>query len=138
MRTLILLLLISTTTFAQTNIGVMSGRALNVGKDMIGISLNQKWDSTNISTGIGYMTPIQNLNKGMFMINSQYHFKQFSIGGGVGISGDKFTTTKPFAIATVKPLKDYPIRFFFNYSETKKTLGIIFPIIKISKKDLEN
>ena len=48
----ILLLLVSTTTLAQTTVGVMGGRTLNMDKDMIGLSLNQKWDSTDISTGI--------------------------------------------------------------------------------------
>ena len=31
------------------------------------------------------MTSTDNLSKGMFMINSQYHFNRFSIGGGVGL-----------------------------------------------------
>tara|TARA_R100000008_G_scaffold86601_2_gene80400 strand:- start:4065 stop:4490 length:426 start_codon:yes stop_codon:yes gene_type:complete len=132
---IILLLLLSTTTFAQTTVGVMTGRALNVGDDMIGISLNQRYD-TIVSVGIAYMTPIENLNKGKVMVNSQYHFEQFSLGGGIIIGGH--ADTKPFAIATVKPLKEYPIRFFFNYSKMRKTVGIIFPLIKISQKDLEN
>ncbi|MAU88717.1 MAG: hypothetical protein CMC40_02260 [Flavobacteriaceae bacterium] len=126
MRIIIILLLISTTTFAQTSVGVMGGRSLNTDMDMFGISLNQKWDSTNISTGIAYMSPIQNFDKGSVMVNAQYHLKQFSLGGGISIKGR--AQTKPFAMATFKPLKHYPIRFFFNYSETKRTLGVMFPL----------
>jgi len=122
----ILLLLVSTTTLAQTTVGVMGGRTLNMDKDMIGLSLNQKWDSTDISTGIAYMAPIENLNKGRVMVNGQYHFKQFSLGGGISIGGH--ADTKPFAMATIKPLKHYPIRFFFNYSKMKRTLGVAFPL----------
>ena len=55
----ILLLLVSTTTLAQTTVGVMGGRTLNMDKDMIGLSLNQKWDSTDISTGNITHTRIQ-------------------------------------------------------------------------------
>ena len=94
--------------------------------DMFGISLNQKWDSTDISTGIAYMSPIQNFDKGSVMVNAQYHLKQFSLGGGISIKGR--AQTKPFAMSTFKPLKHYPIRFFFNYSETKRTLGVMFPL----------
>ena len=66
----------------------MGGRTLNMDKDMIGLSLNQKWDSTDISTGIeNYVKPIENLNKGRVMVNGQYHFKQFSLGGGISIGG---------------------------------------------------
>ena len=126
MRIIIILLLISTTTFAQTSVGVMGGRSLNTDMDMFGISLNQKWDSTDISTGIAYMSPIQNFDKGSVMVNAQYHFKQFSLGGGISIKGR--AQTKPFAMATFKPLKHYPIRFFFNYSEMKRTLGVMFPL----------
>jgi len=126
MRIIIILLLISTTTFAQTSVGVMGGRSLNTDMDMFGISLNQKWDSTDISTGIAYMSPIQNFDKGSVMVNAQYHLKQFSLGGGISIKGR--AQTKPFAMATFKPLKHYPIRFFFNYSETKRTLGVMFPL----------
>ena len=126
MRIIILLLLISTTTLAQTTVGVMGGRTLNMDKDMIGLSLNQKWDSTDISTGIAYMTSIENLNKGRVMVNGQYHFKQFSLGGGISIGGH--ADTKPFMIATIKPLKQYPLRFFFNYSQMKRTIGVAFPL----------
>ena len=104
----------------------MGGRTLNMDKDMIGVSLNQKWDSTNISTGIAYMAPIENLNKGMVMVNYQVHLNQFSLGGGISIGGH--ADTKPFAMATIKPLKQYPLRFFFNYSKMKRTLGVAFPL----------
>ena len=126
MRIIILLLLISTTTLAQTTVGVMGGRTLNMDKDMIGVSLNQKWDSTNMSTGIAYMAPIENLNKGRVMVNYQVHLNQFSLGGGISIGGH--ADTKPFMIATIKPLKQYPLRFFFNYSKMKRTLGVAFPL----------
>ena len=54
---------------------------VNVDKHMVGLSINQKWDSTNISTQVlVHMTSTDNLSKGMFMINSQYHFNRFSIG----------------------------------------------------------
>ena len=37
--------------FGQTSIGVQSGEQhVNVDKHMVGLSINQKWDSTNIST----------------------------------------------------------------------------------------
>ena len=81
----ILLLLVSTTTFGQTTVGVMGGRTLNMDKDMIGLSLNQKYYPTDISVGNGYMGSIENLNKGRVMVNGQYHFKQFSLGGGISI-----------------------------------------------------
>jgi len=123
---IIILLLFSTTTFAQTSVGVMGGRSLNSDMNMIGISLNQKWDSTDISTGIAYMTPIQDFNKGAVMVNAQYHLKQFSLGGGISIKGR--AQTKPFALATFRPLKHYPVRFFFKYSEMSRTLGVMFPL----------
>ena len=41
----------SMSVFGQTSIGVQSGVAVNVDKHMVGLSINQKWDSTNISTG---------------------------------------------------------------------------------------
>ena len=121
------------TVFGQTSIGVQTGVAVNVDKHMVGLSINQKWDSKNISTGIGYMTSTDNLGKGMFMINSQYHLNRFSIGGGVGLGGDRFTKTKPFVLTTYKPLKRYPLRFFFNYSEMRKTIGVMFPLIMKKK-----
>ena len=128
MRIIILLLLFSTTTFAQTSVGVMGGRSLGNGADMFGISLNQKWDSTNVSTGIVYMSSFLHFDEGAVMVNAQYHLKQFSLGGGVSIKGR--VKTKPFAIATFKPLKHYPIRFFFKFTEMKdgRTLGVMFPL----------
>ena len=125
-KLLILLLFISTTTIAQTSVGVMGGRAINTDMNMVGISLNQKWDSTNVSTGIAYMTSLENLNKGRVMVNYQVHLNQFSLGGGVSIGGK--ADTKPFAMITVKPVKQYPIRFIFNYSKMNQTLGVVFPL----------
>ena len=90
----------SMSVFGQTSIGVQSGVAVNVDKHMVGLSINQKWDSTNISTGIGYMTSTDNLSKGMFMINSQYHFNRFSIGGGVGLGGDRFVSYTHLTLPT--------------------------------------
>ena len=56
------------------------------------------------------------------MVNGQYHFKQFSLGGGISIGEVTLILNQPHK--TIKPLKHYPIRFFFNYSKMKRTLGV--------------
>ena len=92
---IIFFMLIGTMTLlGQTSLAGLSGVVVNADfKPVVGLTIGHKWDSTNISSGIGYLAPTDNLGKGMFMFNSQYNFNRLSIGGGISLSGDRFATT---------------------------------------------
>lgn len=128
---IIFFMLIGTMTLlGQTSLAGLSGVVVNADyKPVVGLTIGHKWDSTNISSGIGYLAPTDNLGKGMFMFNSQYNFNRLSIGGGISLSGDRFATTKPFAMTTYRIFKRSPVRVGFIFSETRRTIGVMIPLI---------
>ena len=128
---IIFFMLIGTMTLSgQTSLAGLSGVVVNADyKPVVGLTIGHKWNSTNISSGVGYLSPADNLGKGMFMFNSQYNFNRLSIGGGISLSGDRFATTKPFAMTTYRLFKRSPVRVGFIFSKTRRTVGVMIPLI---------
>lgn len=131
---ILLLLLVSITTFGQINVGVTAGQNLTMDKQIVGLVINKPILSSDMSVGVGYMGSIENLDKGTIMTNYQTNFFRFSLGGGVGIPIMENKKVFPFLLATYKPFKKQPLRIFVNSSQDRQVIGLMYPLFNTRKK----
>ena len=131
---ILLLLLVSITTFGQINVGVTAGQNLTMDKQIVGLVINKPILSSDMSVGVGYMGSIENLDKGTIMANYQTNFFKFSLGGGVGIPIMENKKVFPFLLANYKPFKKQPLRIFVNSSQDRQVIGLMYPLFNTRKK----
>jgi hypothetical protein len=127
---IIFTLLFTSIVNAQSKVGVMGGFNFTMEKPTIGVMIN-KPATPDITFGVGYMSSLENLDKGTFMANYQTNIFNFSIGGGLGIPVMDGKKPFPFLLLTYKPWKDKSLRIFLNSTSDRQVVGLALPIFKI-------